>query len=446
MPASNIYDILPLKNGKWLVVGSFANVNGDPNADFAVYFDPSSNLYSAINSTPLNNTTRVALGLSDGNVILGGSFTDAGGNPSADFICILNTTTNVYQALNLTSLNNAVLDLVELTNGDIILVGSFSNVAGDANADYAVRWLRSTTGQYQTLSTTPFNLPPEAVELMPDKTTVVFGGDFTNAGGDANADYVAKLVGSTYSALNSNPLTATVNDMLLSQNGLLYLASDADNRLNVWNGVGAFSTLAGGANNAATRNYQTKKGDIITMGWFTTVGSLSVSSVVGWNGSAYFPIAADIPSPFTLRGVIAEDVSGNLILAGWSTLGNIAVGSVTPVNNTGSYNAWPKLKFTGPGQLREVKNYTTGEAIYFNITLLSGETAYLDLTPGKISFTSSFRGNILSAIIPGSNLAKFKLVPGLNNISTFINGSVTAATNVTMRWRNAYSSIDAATQ
>ena len=67
----------------------------------------------------------------------------------------------------------------------------------------------------------------------------------------------------------------------------------------------------------------------------------------------------------------------------------------------------------------ELVNNTTGDGIYFDLTLQPGEEVSLDLTPGARSFTSSQYGTIWSAVIGGSNLATWRLMPGTNYVSFF---------------------------
>ena len=91
----------------------------------------------------------------------------------------------------------------------------------------------------------------------------------------------------------------------------------------------------------------------------------------------------------------------------------------------------------------QIKNYTTGRAIYFNdLTLLAGETATLELNPERITFTSDWRGNLLNYILPGSSL-DFPLVPGNNNVSAYMTGT-TAASDMFMTYKDRYLSLDGA--
>ena len=110
--------------------------------------------------------------------------------------------------------------------------------------------------------------------------------------------------------------------------------------------------------------------------------------------------------------------------------------------NVGSVSAYTVVTFTGPGSVYQLKNYTTGRSVYFNLTLLAGEMAVLSLNPVYTYFRKNGL-NIMDAILPGSNL-DFPLLPGANNISTYMFGSTTAATAITINWKDQYWSLDGA--
>jgi len=150
--------------------------------------------------------------------------------------------------------------------------------------------------------------------------------------------------------------------------------------------------------------------------------------------------AADMIPPAAGQFYIVK-VQGNLLYAGFNSSGTATAAGVTTVSNAGSAEAHPVIEFTGPGALVQLVNYTTGDRLWFNLTLLAGEVATLDLTPGAISFRSNFRGNVIGTILPGSSLATWKLAPGLNALSCFVTGT-SGATEVAMRWADAHWSID----
>lgn len=106
--------------------------------------------------------------------------------------------------------------------------------------------------------------------------------------------------------------------------------------------------------------------------------------------------------------------------------------------NSGTTKAYPILKITGPGRLYHLINHTTGEAIYFDLTLQTGEEATLNLK--EKTFFSTFRGDtIIENIIEGSDLASWHLQPGENSISIFVDDPSAAAF---MLWDEQHWSVD----
>lgn len=107
--------------------------------------------------------------------------------------------------------------------------------------------------------------------------------------------------------------------------------------------------------------------------------------------------------------------------------------------NSGTAKTYPIFKATGPGRIYALENFTTGEAIYFDLELESGETVTLDLRPGKKTFTSTFRGNVIDKILEGSDTETFHLVPGENDISILIDDATATASMV---WDERHWSFD----
>jgi len=105
--------------------------------------------------------------------------------------------------------------------------------------------------------------------------------------------------------------------------------------------------------------------------------------------------------------------------------------------NNGSAKTYPIITITGPGPVYKITNHTTGDEINFNLTLVAGETATLDLRPGHKTLISTFRGNIINTILQGSNVGSFRLDPGSNDVSILAPGCTIA-----MRWDERHWSID----
>jgi phage-related protein len=127
------------------------------------------------------------------------------------------------------------------------------------------------------------------------------------------------------------------------------------------------------------------------------------------------------------------------LLVGYGYTATATSAAVTTVTNPGSAAAYPVLTIAGPGRVYQLVNWTAREAIYFNLVLLSGETLTLDLRPQHKTVTSSFRGNVLNAVVPGSALASWRLLPGDNLISLFVDD---ASASATLTWQERHWSVE----
>jgi hypothetical protein len=223
--------------------------------------------------------------------------------------------------------------------------------------------------------------------------------------------------------------------------------------IQLWNGV-TYKTIFSGAIWGAGYEASTvgqvkhitplKDGSFVIGGSFSTFAGITIPGDVALmrNNATITPIDIDLEVGANTAYDAVETRSGELWLVGSWTTTPIPTGVITSVTS-GTVKAYPKIRMTGPGSFWALRNYTTGQEIIFTgLTLQAGETAILDLRPGYVSFTSSWRGNMLETIAPGSDL-DFFLMPGSNNVSMYISGS-TAATKVGFGYQPQYWSIDGA--
>jgi trimeric autotransporter adhesin len=179
----------------------------------------------------MNGAVRALLVLSNGNIVAAGDFTTAGGS-TANRIAVWNGTT--WSALG-AGLNGTVRALAVLSNGDIVATGDFTTAGGSA-ANRIARW----NGSSWLALGTGLNASGRALAVL-QSGTLVAGGSFTTAGGVA-VSYIAQWNGSAWSAVGSGVTGGTspsVNALAVRANGDLF--------------VGGVFTTAGGvaANNIA---------------------------------------------------------------------------------------------------------------------------------------------------------------------------------------------------
>lgn len=428
--------VLPLPNGMLLVGGNFIDAGGG-SGDYLTLYNPSTDQFAPLNATPLSANVNALALLPDGNTVLvGGDFVNAGGFANADYLCYLNLTTGAFSAINATPLNANVYEIAVLNDGSALIAGSFIN-AGGANGDGMIRLVGTV---YTPLNATPLANPiVYDVKKLPNGDAVFVGG-FNSAGGNtdiAKAAYLNTTTGA-YVAMNTTPLNNDAYTISIGKNGVVYIGEDT---IYSWAGPGApFVELGSGTNTFVFESVMQPDGTLLIGGSFTEAGGITTPGpIAGWNGSSFFGGEVVLASSETPHLFMTPD--GKLIISPNNDVqGPFA--AVTILTNDGTADTYPVFEFVGPGTVYQLKNYTTGDVLYFDLILQAGERATLTLGPGNISFISTFRGDIYGTILPGSRTGTFRLTPGANSVSAFIAGTISAATALTARWKVNYLSVD----
>ena len=456
-----------LPDGRLLVGGAFTNAGGDANADFLAVYDPTSDTFSSLNATPLNAAVKALLLLPEGNVLVGGLFTNAGGFADADFLTKLTISTGAFSALNATPLSDEVDALALLPNNNVAVGGNFLNAGGDANADYLCK-LTTSTGAYSAF-TSSSSLNSVVYTLAVTKSgTLMIGGNFSAVFGQP---FIAALRPPGYTVYQTlftpaNLLNNAVRTITPLTNGKMIVGGDFTNVLGVsdWDYLllgtdsPTFSeiilffnpeSLIAGVNAPILTSSEGQPGVNYIGGDFTGAGGITVfDRLLQFSKNSILPIDLDLPGSPEVRHIIGR--ANGEIVVGFTTGSTGYTSGTTTVTNIGTANAFPIIVLqyaaaaTVTAALYSIRNLTTGQVISFNLSLLPGETLTLDLRPGFKTITSSVRGNLISSVLPGSNLATFKLSPRSNVLNLFID--IAAAANVTSYawWEPTYASLEGA--
>ena len=211
---------------------------------------------------------------------------------------------------------------------EIYIGGNFLNAGGDANADYLAKW-DAATGAW--------------VSVVAGFTGTVFGltfdptgnlyiiGNFTNVG-DANGDYIVKLGsdGTTLTSLGTG-LNAVGYSIVIDSSGNLYaggnftLAGGVANTTYIakWDGS-VWTPLSTGLNGFVQNIAIDENDNLYLVGFFTDAGDANGDYVVKWTGSAWVSLGSGANS--TLYAVALDDTK-NLYVGGLATsLGGVTVG------------------------------------------------------------------------------------------------------------------------
>lgn len=430
-----------------------------------------------------------------GYIYVGGDFTSAGGVANTDGIAYWNGTS--WNAMGTGVDSGQVFAITKGPDGAIYVAGSFATMGGVANTARIAKWDGSTwsplgTGMNGSVNTMAF-----------DQSGILYaGGFFTTAGGGA-ANYVASWDGSSWSALStglSGGASPSAQTIAIDINGDVYVAGGFTTAGGVacaniarWDGS-AFNALGSGTSGGALAGAIltikfSSDGYLYAGGAFTTAGGISApllarwngvewSSIPGgtltslvreitvtpdndlllcgptgagganfpdqmavWTGSGYTPVDVDVTGGSVEIDAAVFDNAGRLYIGGYWENSSATSANVT-VTNASGVRAHPTIKFTGPGVVWQVRNYTNDKALYFrNLTLLENETAELVSDPLNFSFKSSFRGDLQNYILDEST--DFYLSSGENNVSAFMT-ETDADSEITAYWTPQCLSIDAA--
>lgn len=170
--------------------GTFTDAGGDANADYFAKFNGTTWEAVGAQSLPIcsvNAITKVGT-----DIFIGGTFVDAFGNSSIDRIAKWNGST--WSALG-AGLASDVYAL-EPYGTSILIGGKFLNAGGIANADYITLWNGTSYQQVGTGVANVLSKPVRDIKVV--NSTTYICGEFLNAGGNASADYVAKMTGTDW--------------------------------------------------------------------------------------------------------------------------------------------------------------------------------------------------------------------------------------------------------
>jgi hypothetical protein len=265
--------------GALYVGGRFTNAGGVPAADRIAKWNGSS--WSAIGPSafPGSAGSVDAIAVDGGNVYVGGTFKDAGGNNAADHLAVWDGTSWKpfcdNQGPGPASFDGNVTSL-QIIDGTLYVGGEFHDGAGIASADSLVACDLATGASRTTVADPvdplyPFSGPVLALAADSDGRLYA-GGRFGKVDNTLGADNVAYLDGGGWHAMGSgfHPCECAINGFVraLTADGTnVYVGTDESNVANLpradhvakWNGS-AWSAL--GSDTGGTN------------GWFSTSTSI----------------------------------------------------------------------------------------------------------------------------------------------------------------------------
>jgi hypothetical protein len=305
---------LSTKTDNGLLVGgafNFKTHNGRDAAHLGDWYP--TGLWGAYPGTPLNGDVHaIAWDFDHIKLYVGGTFTNAGGNPNADYLAVWNGTDWAPFCSPAPAFGGSVAAL-QIIGSTLYVGGTFQNGAGIASADYLLA-CDVNTGAARSTIVRDGDLTGGVYALTRDsKGTLYAGGQFINMAGIPAADHVAAYDGTWHAmGAGTGPGGGAVNDYVrsIASNGTdVYIGTDSVNVAGIpqadhvarWNGS-AWSALA--ANSAGTDGWlpasafiyaiAAKDSQVVATGSFQNAdGNALADNIASFDGTAWKPLGSN---------------------------------------------------------------------------------------------------------------------------------------------------------
>ena len=167
-----------------------------------------------------------------GDIYAGGSFTDVGGDADADFIARFDGTSwhglsGPAGGLAQGSGNGSwgVFAIAFDAAGNLYVGGNFNNAGAHTDADYFAKWNGT---DWSGVGSSNLNGVLRDIDIAADGK-ITIAGQFTDAGSVTGANYVARYDGTSWSKLGATSLNDKVLSIARSKNGAIYIGGQFSN-------------------------------------------------------------------------------------------------------------------------------------------------------------------------------------------------------------------------
>ncbi len=443
--------------GDVYVGGSFTEMDGDVDCKRICKFPRDGGDVEPLDQGIDDGEVRVIAFLSNGDLVVGGSFTNIDAiaynnvglyEPDIDNWIPMGPDTGLDAAVNAAAAHR---------DGDTIYLGGefTESFAGSVTPLNKICEYSIAGDDFSNMTGANGNGVDATVDEMImdlDGTTLLFVGAFTQETG-AGANTLKRVgiwVPSTFTQMGLDGAEGRVRYLSMAPNGHVYVCGDFTNigfnnvaKCAVWNRNDFFPLgdaldgLTGGASGFGVA--ANAKGLILFAGDFTGASNIKAGFVTGltsWDGTRFGMM--DI-RPGTFVSYNAVEFNGDDIWLGGEMSGNTEAAVIHTCTNNGKARAGPILDVLGPCDLIWLENQSTGQLIRMQFEVLADEEVLIDLRPGHQSAISSFRGNVIADILPDSS--RLELLPG-DNVIAFLADGTDGNTEHVLHWQDRHWSFD----
>jgi len=456
------YDMLIAPDHRLYVVGNFTNLDGDADADRIGRYTPLTDTWDWDAGDGIDNGTAYAivLGADGDSLYAGGTFTGAGAQANTDGVALYTISTSTWSALGTgVSATVDVRGLAFDLAGNLYAVGAFTGMGGVANTARVAMW----DGAAWNAVGSGIDDGTVYAVAVDSQNNIYFAGSFTSVNGGTAAAGIVKYDGSTWTALGTG-LNDTAYSLAIDTNDDVYVGGnfttaggETANYIARWNGSRWLSVGTNDLLNDIVWKMQFGPDRLLwAVGafdvYYDIYGGITLSTgVLIWNGASWVFPGIDLSSvgfSVALGEASRRDDNYDVYL-GWSVTGGAGTryhAGKDTVTNEGSVPAYPRFivarSGATPAYMRTLRNVSTGKTIWMTYALQNGETITIDLEPKSKDIISSFYGRRFDAVLPGSTLGQWSLMPGDNIINSFVYQSAGAVASGYLIWKDTYAGYD----
>lgn len=310
-----------------LVVGGDFTAAGNLRASRIAAYDPQTAAWSTFGSG-MDLAVTALCALPNGDLVAGGAFTTAGGQPCNR---LARWNGSVWQPLG-AGVNNRVSAVAARPNGNVVACGLFTTAGGNP-VNYIAEWDGTTWDDMSggvDYTPTAGVVAPAGGLLTLANGDVVAGGRFSRAGG-VPVSCVARWNGTTWAPIGNgipqlgypypiNPVLALAqlpNGDLVAGGLFTQVGGVAANNLARWNGT-TWSAMGSGATGGYVQALT-----VLSNGRVMAAGHITPNDVLEWNGTSWSPVANLGVAGLTFGNCLATSAGGIVGLGGdFRGLGN----------------------------------------------------------------------------------------------------------------------------
>jgi hypothetical protein len=450
------------QNGRIYFGGAFSTANG-VTVNGITYWNGTT--FVAMGGTPGvsgGNADVYAIAVApNGDVWIGGEFTDVGGSTS-DGVAYWDISAGAWVQITVGTAGDDIYSIAINSTGIVYIAGDFTNWNAVAAADYIAQFDGSAWTAVGTPSLSANNFPRRQKGMAFDANDVLYIGTVGISGGN-----LYSVSGTTWTTIATvSGANSDIYALEFNAAGELYVAggfttitpnggiAQSIPDIALYNGS-SFSGLGSGVSGGVTEAWAIDSLDtnsFIIGGGFTTAGGITVPRIALWNGYTWANV--DISWGATYYALLVS--KSRDIYFGGTGSATATVAGLTSITPTATALTFPVITIingntSGSCTLQWLENQSMGKILFFNLTIQAGETITIDFRTGQKQVTSDWRGLIYGQPLDNSDFGSFGLLPARpddgvpNVISTLITGTVTTVSAV-VNWVPRHWSGDGAAQ